>query len=600
MNLGLKLIAESPTNPRKKFDEQKLAELAANVSQHGVLQALLVRPRWCVGIADRAELERLAGRGDLQATPFEIIAGARRFRAATEAKLDTVPCTVRLFTDSEAFDIQLIENLQRDDLTPVEEAQGYHDALELSINGQKVHTVASLAARVNKDADHIYRLLPLVDLDKEFRDALEEGHLPVTQASLIARVPDRSARLEFGREVLHGRGTNTPLTVREAEELRGRNYMRELKGAPFGQEDPTLCALTVAGQPDFERWSGRCSDCPYRSGNIPGFEGKRGDVCTNPGCFTLKATAAFDRVAAAAEAEGKIVLRTGDAARHFDPLGDLVFTTTLVRLGTKPREDQLKAEVKRAPTWAALRKTAIEAGLNVPIYVTRNPKTGIVEELIDSAPLIAAGKKIGEPIFRGGLEDEPLYIAKKPGEDEDDAFKRGQRDLQKKQEADAVKAAAEAKARRALALAGFEAVLEALSEQVTVDGYLFALEASFVDSAGPLGQRLVIELFDLKPDSGEFGLADCVSKWLSGLKPCNRAAACLMLLIAGQVAEDGIDNLALKGLAKSVGVDLAAVTKAEKKAAKPAKAPLKKSPAKASKPAKAKPAKKAGKKRGGK
>jgi ParB/RepB/Spo0J family partition protein len=586
MNIGLKLLVEGP-NIRKHFNAQKHDELTANVRLHGVLQALLVRPRWCVGISARAEIERLQGRGDLQSTPFEIVAGARRFRAGAAAELAAVPCTVRYFTDAEAFDIQLIENLQRDDLTPIEEAQGYHDALALRIDGQPVHTIASLAAHCSKGTDHIQDRLKLLTLPADGMRAVEEGILPPTIAVLVSRVPDVARRAECLDQVLKGHRKDQPLTKEETLELIKREYQRELKAAPFDQEDPALCALTVAGRPDFERWSGRCSDCPYRTGNIQEYtgQGRRTDICTNPECYTLKATAAFDRLADAAEAEGKTILRTGDAARHFDPLGELVFTTTLVRLAAKPREDQLKAEVRRAPTWAALRETAIEAGLDVPIYVTRNPRTSVVEELIDSAPLIAAAKKIGEPIFRGTKDDEPMFTPKKAGEDEDDAFRRGQREAQERDEATARKDAAAAKGHREQAKLAYAVVLDRLAEHIPGTApFCDALVPSFVAAAGRPGLRFVIEAFGLKPGGGEFEEPDCVEKWLRGLKPAARFAGSLMLLIADMVAVGHIHALEFRALAQSVDVDLDSLG-----GKKPKK--TKRGPVKAAKRAKVRPAK---------
>src|SRR5258708_3160549 len=106
-NFDITLLKPSPTNPRQHFDPVKLAELAATVKEHGVLLPLLIR--------------KFKGtRGQ-----FEIVAGERRYRAATIAEVKTVPAIERELTDEQVIEIQLIENIQRDDLTALEQARGY-------------------------------------------------------------------------------------------------------------------------------------------------------------------------------------------------------------------------------------------------------------------------------------------------------------------------------------------------------------------------------------------------------------------------------------------------------------------------------------------
>jgi ParB family transcriptional regulator, chromosome partitioning protein len=113
-DIPLGKIHESKTNPRRQFDEKELAELAANIKQHGVLQPILVRPL-PKGIADS----------------FELVAGARRYRASKLAGRKSIPATVRELTDAEALEVQVIENVQRVDVHPLDEAQGYAALLEL-------------------------------------------------------------------------------------------------------------------------------------------------------------------------------------------------------------------------------------------------------------------------------------------------------------------------------------------------------------------------------------------------------------------------------------------------------------------------------------
>jgi ParB family chromosome partitioning protein len=122
--ISLNKIRESKTNPRRFFDEAKLAELAANIKQHGVLQAVLLRPL-----------------PEGEAGTYELVAGARRYRASKLAKRESIPATVRELTDAQALELQVIENVQRVDVHPLDEAQGYAALIELEPN---TYTVESL------------------------------------------------------------------------------------------------------------------------------------------------------------------------------------------------------------------------------------------------------------------------------------------------------------------------------------------------------------------------------------------------------------------------------------------------------------------------
>lgn len=565
-------IAESPTNPRKHFNEAKLAELTESVRSKGVKQPLLVRPRWCVGLKSAEEVEAYICTLPMDALPYEIIAGARRFRAANLAELEQVPCIVEELDDIVAMDIQLIENLQRDDLTPTEEAQGYQDALALTVAGRPVHTVESLAARVNKAPDHIYERMLLLRLPAGLRAVVDAGLLPVSHAYLVARVPDAALREQAGLAVLHGHGESAPLSLREARELVKRDYMRELKGAPFDQENPALCAVTAAGEPQHGVWSGKCSDCPHRSGNIAGFDGKRPDICTNPRCFAQKAEAAYAAVVAEATAAGKLVLDPAEANRHFDPLGELTFTTTLVRRQAKPAPHLLKSEVKRAPTWAALAETAREAGMTVAVMVCRNPKTGVVEELIDSAPLIEAAEKIGEPIFRGQKIEDGGQAKPRAGEDADDAFARGKREHAAGQALKAEQASASAALLQATAAEALRRLHQVLRMLLPSGGaaslrhsLLGELVPEYVAAAGPHGLRLFVKAFDLKPGKGAFGHADAVELYVKSGPAADREALCMLLLLSESAAREGVEALGMVAMARALSVDLTAPPEKTKK-----------------------------------
>src|SRR5271155_4464449 len=128
-------LAESPTNPRKRFDAKSLEELAASFKTQGILAPLLVR--------------------ELEESKYEVIAGARRLRAAKLAELEKLPVRVVRLTDAEAIEAQCVENLQREDIHPLEEALGFKSLLEL---GEPAYSIATIASRAGKSEAYVYPL----------------------------------------------------------------------------------------------------------------------------------------------------------------------------------------------------------------------------------------------------------------------------------------------------------------------------------------------------------------------------------------------------------------------------------------------------------
>ena len=151
-DLPIEQLVESPTNPRKRYQQASLEELAQSFRSRGVLEPLLVRP---------VEPER-----------FEIVAGSRRYRAARIAELQTVPARVREMTDAEALEVQCIENLQREDIHPLEEAQGFRALLDLP---DQQYTIARIGERAGKSASYIAGRLKLTELITDVADAFSGG-----------------------------------------------------------------------------------------------------------------------------------------------------------------------------------------------------------------------------------------------------------------------------------------------------------------------------------------------------------------------------------------------------------------------------------------
>ena len=184
-------IRPNPSQPRMHFDEDSIAELADSIRQRGVLQPILLR-------AD----------GD----GFEIIAGERRWRAAQRARLHTIPAIVREIDEATTAELALIENIQREDLNAIEEAQGYKQLIE-----RHGHTQEGVAKIVHKSRSHVTNLLRLLDLPEFVRQSLLQGDISMGHARAVAAAPDPEA---LTREIV-GKG----LSVRQAE-ARARTAKR--------------------------------------------------------------------------------------------------------------------------------------------------------------------------------------------------------------------------------------------------------------------------------------------------------------------------------------------------------------------------------------
>jgi ParB/RepB/Spo0J family partition protein len=279
-------IVASPTNPRKTFDQSSLDELTASVRAHGVIQPILVRP---VGNTTKH---------------FELVAGERRWRAAKAAGLAEIPATVRTLSDLETLELQVVENLQRSDLHPLEEAEGYEQLM-------KKHglTADDLAAKVGKSKAYIYARLKLTALTAAGREAFYAGKLNPSTALLVARLSPAKVQDEALKEITAFDYRGEPLSVRTAAETIQRAYMLQLDRAPFKPSDEKL--LPKAGS---------CTACPKRTGNQPELfaDVKSGDVCTDKVCFAAKRTAHCTRQRQAAEAEGYSVVSGNDAKRYLN------------------------------------------------------------------------------------------------------------------------------------------------------------------------------------------------------------------------------------------------------------------------------------------
>lgn len=273
-------IRKSPDN-RKRFNEQALQELAESIKAMGVAQPILIRP-----VTPTAE----------QPEQFEIVAGERRWRASIIAGMETIPAVCRVLGDLDAAKIRILENLQREDPHPMEEAEGYQ-LLML----QHGFTADQLVGEVKKSRAYIYGRLKLCALSTEVREQFLENKISASTALLIARIPVPKLQVKALGEILKPQFGSEPMSYRQAATHVQSRYMLDLGMAIFKLTDSKLLAS-----------AGACVTCPKRAGNQPEvFEGVSANVCTDPDCFAEKRAAHHAAVIVQANKKG-IAIYEGD------------------------------------------------------------------------------------------------------------------------------------------------------------------------------------------------------------------------------------------------------------------------------------------------
>jgi ParB/RepB/Spo0J family partition protein len=326
--LPLAKIRESTSNPRRHFDEAKGVELENSVRQKGVLVPIKVRP---------------AEQG------YEIVYGARRFRAAQAAGLAVIPSLVQVLTDQQVLEEQVVENLQRSDVHPLEEAEGYRELAD-----KYGYTVEDLAAKVGKSKAYIYARMKLCAIGGEARDLFLQGKLTASTALYVARIPSVKLQEEAAREIanagfdaLEDGDKPAPMSAREAQDYIQRRFMLRLEDAPFALDDAALV-----------KKAGACNQCPKRTGNQPELfaDVQSADVCTDPDCFETKKVAHLVRLASTAKKQGKAVLRGDEVKKHFVYRDQLSPAAPFLKLDEKTQFDPGRT----------LRQVLDEASASVP------------------------------------------------------------------------------------------------------------------------------------------------------------------------------------------------------------------------------------------
>ena len=204
-------IRPNPNQPRLQFDETSIAELADSIAQRGVLQPILLRP---------------------SEDGFEIVAGERRWRAAQKVQLHTIPAIVREIDEGSMAELALIENIQREDLNAIEEAEGYRQLIE-----RHGHTQDGVAKIVHKSRSHVANLLRLLDLPEFVRQSLVSGDITMGHARAVATAPDPEA---LTKEIV-SRG----YSVRQAEDRAKQARHAPGPGVDIGRASARNAAKAV-------------------------------------------------------------------------------------------------------------------------------------------------------------------------------------------------------------------------------------------------------------------------------------------------------------------------------------------------------------------
>lgn len=210
-DVKLSLIRPNPYQPRRTFDQKALRELASSIQESGVFQPIILR------------------QPDPKLKRYELIAGERRFRASKLAKQTTIPAIIRTMSDEKMMEVAVLENLQREDLTPLEEAQAYQTLMDkLSL------TQAQVAEQLGKSRPYIANYLRLLGLPNEIKELVSAGKLSMGQARTLLGLKDRKQLVKLAKQAVEKN-----LTVRQLEELVSQmNGTAEKKRAKRRQRKP--------------------------------------------------------------------------------------------------------------------------------------------------------------------------------------------------------------------------------------------------------------------------------------------------------------------------------------------------------------------------
>jgi len=251
-NIAIADIKESKTNPRRSADDAGLNDLAASIKEKGVLVPIIVRPHEKNG--------HDSGR-------YELVAGSRRVAAATKAGLKEIPASIRELTDDEAREVQIVENLQREDVHPLEEAAAYKALI------REAKDIAAVAAKVGKPAAYVRARLNLVQLGKEAAAAYREGKINDGHAAEIANLSDAGDQQKAVAWIRQESQWGVP-PVKKLKEWIEEEFSTFLANQPWLKDVEALAAV------------GPCKECPKNTSTL--FGDLKAGECVSVKCWRRK------------------------------------------------------------------------------------------------------------------------------------------------------------------------------------------------------------------------------------------------------------------------------------------------------------------------
>lgn len=368
-------LRPSPTNPRKHGLTKGLDEMAGSIKSVGVLQPIVAR--------------EYSGLGD---ETHEVVFGHRRRLAAIKAGLEEVPCVVRGYSDDQVLEAQTVENLQREDVHPLDEADGFQVLMK-----RGGYDVPKIAAKIGKPNAYVVQRLKLCALSAKCRKGYDDERILLGVALELAKLPTHMLQDEafdhvaIRTETSNGQGMYRAIgegftTVADARREIETEIMRVLKGAPFDQADAALVPK-----------AGACTNCPKRTGVQTDLfaDASSPDLCTDPSCFTDKVDVAFQlRVKKHKDAGGE-VMTAKDSKVFFG--GGYTAADHKMRQAYKKLDDRDYIAGKMKSVRQVFGKEL------PPLILAKDPETGMPVELVAAKDYETAKRKghKGEPTASG-------------------------------------------------------------------------------------------------------------------------------------------------------------------------------------------------------
>jgi ParB/RepB/Spo0J family partition protein len=355
--VDLAKIRESPFQPRLVYHPGEMDELRDSIRQRGVLQPVKLRP-----VAK-----------DNKGTEYELVWGHRRHRASVAAGLKQIPSMVATMSDEEVCNEQLIENHQRKDIHPLEEADQFR-----LLHEKFKRPAEEIGKRIGLSKEYVYARMKLCALGKPGREAFLAGKLTVSTALLLARISDPKRQADAVKDATDDNRGDGPMQARQLSRHLQQNYLLRLAQAPFDVKD----ALLV-------KEAGACTTCPKNSAAeralFTDVDPKGGDLCTDGKCYQGKCDVDFDRKAKDAARTGAKVLPDDKAKKLFYPnQSGLQYGSPYVKADDVCHQDP------KGRTYKALLKSLPE----MPVTLARDSGRQ-VHELLEEKALPALLKKAG-------------------------------------------------------------------------------------------------------------------------------------------------------------------------------------------------------------